>query len=96
MSDDWQETALLQADEVVRLNKEYDKAMSRIAELDAKLRIAVKALEFYASHTTWDWPVTGNEENSMIEKSDCSDVELCDTRGGKLARETLAKLKEVK
>ena len=45
MSDDWQETALLQADEVVRLNKEYDKAMSRIAELEAKLAIAIDGLK---------------------------------------------------
>lgn len=56
------------------------------------------ALEFYANGLSWDWPITGNEENSMINFDDCSEIpEVCDHRGGKRARGALtstnAKLK---
>ena len=68
---------------------------SALDELQQKLDIAVKALEFYASERSWEWPITGTEENSMIKYDDCGEVEdLCDTRGGKRARHALKEIED--
>lgn len=57
--------------------------------------IAEKRLNV-ANPLSWDWPVTGNEEHSMILFSDCSDVKgLCDLRGGKKAREALRRQSDI-
>lgn len=67
-----------------------DEIAEKVIKLEAENAKLREALGFYANPLSWDWPVTGNEENSMIRFSDCSDVEgLCDPRGGKKAREAL-------
>ena len=68
----------------------------QVLALIEALEKANEALGFYGDDINWDWPRDGQEENSMIDISDCGEVEgLCDFRGGKRAREAKAQIKKL-
>lgn len=74
----------------------YTQAAKRIEQLEQKLAVAVKALEFYADPFSW------NDFNTIYSYDVINDDDraipdgLCDYRGGKRAREALAKIGGIK
>lgn len=63
--------------------------MASYNRLLEEARVMREAISFYSNPSNWDWPVTGNEENSMIVDDFYTPEGLCDERGGKKAKEAL-------
>lgn len=83
----------MELEEILPLKEKYLSEFKYIAELEKKLEIAVKALEFYGDKENWQAP-----EDQGFEHHDTLDNSLADMihedhdkkTGGKRARQALA------